>query len=64
MPRVKIDAFAHDDINSFCIMVNSGDGQVGVARKGRGISRARGGVVSTMNCYNRTNSRHQGQLQM
>ena len=41
MPRVKIDAFVHADIKSFCIMVDSGEGQVRVARKGRGINRAR-----------------------
>ena len=55
--RFKIDTFAQADINSFCIMVDSGDGQVRVARGSGGISGAGGGVASTMNCCGEPNSR-------
>ena len=49
--RFKIDTFAQPDINSFCIMVDSGDAQVRVVRGSGGISGAGGGVASTMNCW-------------
>ena len=49
--RVKIDTFAQADINSFCIMVDSGDGQIRVARGSGGICGARGRVASAMNCW-------------
>ena len=50
MSRLKIDTFAQADMNSFRIRVDSGDGQVRVARGGGRISGAGGRVVITINC--------------
>ena len=47
--RFRIDTFAQAKIDSFCIMVDRGDEEVGVAKSSGGINRARGGMVSTMN---------------
>ena len=59
--RVKIDTFAQADINSFCIMVDSGDRSVRVARGSGWSSGAGGGVASTMNCWYRVTSRRKRQ---
>ena len=59
--RFKIDTFAQADINSFCIIVDSGDRQVRVARGSGWINGAGGGVASTMNCWYRVTSRRKRQ---
>ena len=59
--RLEIDTFAQDDLNSFCIMVGSGDRQVRVARGSGHLSGAGGGEASTMNCWYRVTRRRKRQ---
>ena len=55
--RFRIDTFAQAEIDNFCIMVDRGDEEVGVAKSRGGISWASGGVASTRNHWDISTSR-------